>query len=1159
MELIAFTGVFSVPDPLLHPHLSRKDVSFPVSSLRCARCQLLIRPFFDPLSNSISQKEASLRCTVTAKEGPRQWEIDKIWGNPITDTVRHMSCKLWQYFLQDDVGSFKRVLATASYPANKQKSGGAGLAGGPAKLGSPGASVGVSPGISSKNNRKNTAVSPGSSLPEKTAPPPPTGFAITRSDINARDCNGRTLLHLAASSQKESAYDFAVALLSIPFLDIYIQDAESGWTALHRALYTGNVAIAHALMARDAKDATDFSTPGSGHHPSGGLIKIKDREGNSPFDVFGATVTVRDIHTQSTREHSGGEESVSDASSDEDARSIHEEGPVVQMRENLMGDEVFTFGSNKNLTLGLGDEDDRQFPERITLRRPDYLLHRLSHERQAMRQSRAGSTVAGEHREFDNVADLPILVRSQPLICQDVVMSKLHTGVITNDPESNLFMCGFGPGGRLGTGDEGTRFSFVCIQSGGLAGKKVVALALGQDHSIAVSQQGEVFTWGSNRYGQLGYNLPRSNQKNDTPIQTSPRQIFNPFKKEVIIGAAASSIHSAVFTSLGLYTFGKNEGQLGLIDADARSLELQVIPRKVGASLFTSPIAMVAAIDRATTCLLENHEVWVFTHYGYSKLVFPLDGASAFLKNSFLTTRYSKTINCITKITAGGNTICAMSSFGEVYSINVTKKADTSSTAASTTNPAKIRNSLPQPSRVWSIKKSHMAVRDVDVGQDGSIIICTESGSAWRKEKRAKIKSTTKQLASDPNAKDMQLKDYKFVRIAGLSRVVAVRSNAFGAYAAVQSGCEVTKEQITVTKSGLWDDLWPLVPFKELLVRSKETDISINLERSPSPTPDRRRKSDGDDDLPMGLESSLREHIGSQTLTDTFQDSVWISSTTSDVRIPVREFMVAARSPVLRRALKQFRSSYYYSIPDFLSIEYGKGGQIQIQFQDVSFLALFNLVLFTYTDQVYDAWTKMRYSSHRVQFYRQVRIEVMKLASQLELKSLEEATRMMFQPQLTMNLDMEHSIQDPCFFDSGDSLIQLAGTEVRAHSQILCQRCPFFEGLFYGRAAGRWVSARRERADVDDAVCIDLKHIDHKVFSFVLRHIYADTDDELFEDVCTDDLEDLVDLIIDVMSVANELMLDRLSQVCQKLLGQFGKRVTLTHFPISISENGNTD
>jgi hypothetical protein len=36
-------------------------------------------------------------------------------------------------------------------------------------------------------------------------------------------------------------------------------------------------------------------------------------------------------------------------------------------------------------------------------------------------------------------------------------------------------------------------------------------------------------------------------------------------------------------------------------------------------------------------------------------------------------------------------------------------------------------------------------------------------------------------------------------------------------------------------------------------------------------------------------------------------------------------------------------------------------------------------------------------------------------------------------------------------------------------------------------------------------------------------------------------LDDFIDLILDVMSAANELMMDRLAQVCQKMLGRFGK------------------
>jgi alpha-tubulin suppressor-like RCC1 family protein len=101
------------------------------------------------------------------------------------------------------------------------------------------------------------------------------------------------------------------------------------------------------------------------------------------------------------------------------------------------------------------------------------------------------------------------LIRNRPIIIQDMALSKLHSAILTTDPESNLYICGFGPGGRLGTGDETTKFNYVCIEGGGLAGKKIVSVALGQNHSIVASELGEVFTWGTNTWGQLGYSLPR--------------------------------------------------------------------------------------------------------------------------------------------------------------------------------------------------------------------------------------------------------------------------------------------------------------------------------------------------------------------------------------------------------------------------------------------------------------------------------------------------------------------------------------------------------------------------------------------------------------------------------------------------------------------------
>jgi alpha-tubulin suppressor-like RCC1 family protein len=934
--------------------------------------------------------------------------------------------------------------------------------------------------------------------------------------VNARDHYGRTLLHHVASSSKSTAASFARALLEVPFLDIYAQDWESGWTALHRALYAGNATIAQALMARDVQDMTDFSKFGNTSHLSGGLIKIKDREGFSPFDVFGATITARDIkQISSPWPRSMADDLDSDAASnagynygengEEDA---YVSKSVLKPLLDVSADELFTLGSNKNLNLGLGDQDDRQFPERISLKRPEHLLHRFYREHlEEMERLGLEDTIPAV-----NSKELPSLIRNKPIKYQNIVMSKLHTAIITDDPEANLFMCGFGPGGRLGTGDESTRFTFVCIENGGLDGKKVVSAALGQDHTLAITEHGEVFSWGSNKFGQLGYGLPRTNNRNDVPVQLTPRQIFNPFKKETILGAAASSIHSVVFSTSGLYTFGKNEGQLGLVDSDARSLEIQTTPRRVGASLFTCPIQMVSAIDRATAVLLQNHEVWVFSSYGYSKLSFPLEVSSRFIRDSFMATRYDGSANHIVKLTSGGNTICALSSSGDVFTVQA-NQSENSSALASTTNPAKIRNSLAAPVRAWSVKKSHMAASDVDVGQDGSIIICTTSGSAWRKERRIK-------------KKEGALKDYKFARIPGLSRAVAVRSNAFGAYAVAQRDCEVTKEQIHVEPSNLWDDILPMSPFTTPALE----DVDAILE--------------GDTD-PVVLSSGKsiqRAVLASSDIENEFlpiwtEGTIWVTSSLSESRIPVHELLLAGRSPVIRKALEEFRQTYYSSVSDVFDIEYGKDGHPQIRIHGVDFLTILNVVFFIYTDGILDVWHLARSSPANATRYRQVRTEVMRVAMQLGLPALERAARLMIEPERSLKTDMAHAINHSSFFDSADVVVQLKGDTVKVHSQVVCERCPFFDVLFNGRAGGKWIELRK--GDPTQKVHVDLKHIDRSIFDFVLRYLYADTEERLFDEVRMDDVDDFIDLLLDVMFVANELMIDRLSQICQKMLGRF--------------------
>jgi alpha-tubulin suppressor-like RCC1 family protein len=1043
-----------------------------------------------------------------------------------------MSGYLWKYYLEDDVDNFRHVLSTTTHtgrgPTPKSLGGWQGGAHATTVNSSPG-SYGASPMFSGKGRKLGLAAT----------------ASISRADINSRDASGLTLLHHAASSTAESAVEFAQALLEHQWADLYIQDVENGWTPLHRAFYFGNIAIARLILNRDTSDILGHGAGGFNQN-AGGLVKIKDKEGYGPLDLFAMTIKDRTLRPE--------ESPLLDIDSDDEMAHGDSGDADDETRKRLItppvlldGDEVYTFGSNKNVTLGFGDQDDRQFPERIMLRRPDHLLQRFYREhRERQNQYWASMGLPTQDsglRQPKGIVELPTHVRNTPIVIQDVQMSKLHTAVLTTDPISNLYMCGHGPGGRLGTGSETTRYQFTCIEGGGLGQRKVAAVTLGQNHTLAITDDGEIYSWGNNAFGQLGYTLPKPVLKDDDPISTIPRQIFGPLKREAVAGIAASRIHSVVHTGTSLYTFGKNEGQLGIVDSDARSLEMQVIPRRIAAALFSSSILSVSAIDGATICLLENREVWVFANYGYSKLSFPLDGfTSSFLKESWLTTKYDTTPNKIKKITSGGDTICALSTSGEVFTVAVSRRVEGSQdTGTSTTNPKQIRGALSAPYRIWSSQKSHMAARDVDVDQDGSIILTTDVGSVWRRTKRATIKN-----ANITGAAETKPKDYKFQRVPGLTRVIAVRASAFGAYAAVRKDCDVTRSQIGVDEPNLWEDLSPLLSFHEMTKYEESSD-----DEDPEPrfwtrrtdTQALRKRALKSKDLESEVSDMLQR---SSTTTEHTYDIV-LGTTTSDVYLPLHESMLSGRSRIFRQAMLDFRTHESETIiPDLLTIK-KDGDNVLVLFHGLDFLAIFNLVLYVYTDSLVDFWNVTRHYPALAYRYRTVRTELLKAASRLEMKQLEPAVRQMVNPRKSLHMDLELAIKEPTFFDTGDVIVDLADGEMLLHSDIICQRCPFFEGLFRGRAGGQWLAGRR--TEESSLVRIDLTHVDTHLFELVVRHLYTDAGEEIFEDVTSEDLNDLLaldellDHVMDVMSVANELMLDRLTQVCQRLIGRYGTSI----------------
>lgn len=243
----------------------------------------------------------------------------------------------------------------------------------------------------------------------------------------------------------------------------------------------------------------------------------------------------------------------------------------------------------------------------------------------------------------------------------------------------------------------------------------------------------------------------------------------------------------------------------------------------------------------------------------------------------------------------------------------------------------------------------------------------------------------------------------------------------------------------------------------------------------------------------------------------------------------------------MRELLDRFRQAGTADIPGLIHVERESNvgnGRTRIVFHSLDFITVVNLAIYLYTDMVVDVWQFTRHFPKMAFRYRQVRIELMKTAAHLKMAKLESSVRLMTSPDRRLSLDMGLAILDPRFFEDADTIIELDGSEMVAHKAILCQRCPFFDGLFNGRAGGQWLAGRRNSSDF---VRIDLKHVEPETFQLVLRYLYTDVGKELFDDVVAADIDEFSDLVMDVMAVSNELMLDRLSQICQEIIGRFGK------------------
>ena len=140
-------------------------------------------------------------------------------------------------------------------------------------------------------------------------------------------------------------------------------------------------------------------------------------------------------------------------------------------------------------------------------------------------------------------------------------MAAGHTHSLALCSDGILAAWGCNGYGQLGNGSSGNLSSSPVLvnQSGVLAGKTIIAVAAGTDHSLTLCSDGTLAAWGRNSLGQLGNG---STSNNSSPVLVNQSGVL---AGKTVIAVAAGTDHSLALCSDGtLAAWDRNSfGQLG--------------------------------------------------------------------------------------------------------------------------------------------------------------------------------------------------------------------------------------------------------------------------------------------------------------------------------------------------------------------------------------------------------------------------------------------------------------------------------------------------------------------------------------------------------------------------------------------------------------------
>lgn len=907
---------------------------------------------------------------------------------------------------------------------------------------------------------------------------------LSKKQLQRRDVFGRTILHIICITGR---FELLKELLQNPNLNATVTDHENGWTGLHTSIYYGKFSCAKILL--------NFNYD---------LVKIKDRNSLTALDIYHLKYSYKDLN-------------IFPDFIDQD-NSLHFEKRFVEKdslssqslqwwdADSRGGSEIYTYGVNVNNNLATGDNVDKlKYPVNVEV--PNFRTNDMG---------------------------LPLADRLVKPRIKDIKLSKNHSILLTNEPRNNIMICGNPTRGRLGTSSTTPLYRYHSMEY--LQDETIVDVAVSADHSLALNNKGEIFSWGLNNAGQLGYSTEKTKDKVDS-FSSEPRKITHTTLKRLRVkGVACSKIHNVAFSHTDLVVWGLNVGQMDIISSD-ESVKLGKFkgiiqsPRKIE---FQSPIKQVIANNDSTIVLLQTNECHILVNHNHVKIQLPQYRELNNEFEKFRPTRFSKRREIVKICSRNHSNIAILYDDGFVLEFGI----DITATKSKNTSNIKF-------TEIWKPTNAHLKCVDVDVGSEGGVVICTKSGCVFKRVNR---------LGGSK-------KGFKFAKIPKISKVVRVSCDElFSSFGFIRD--DVDQIPLKLNKNSFKRDIGCLSP---LYHHSEPASDAATQEEATTYTTDYLHQSSkrinfGEDEDLEHVMNFLRTRFTEEEQEDDSTTSImsdplykaykfrWkssegkiqttfasredtsnlLSSLSSDafelnysvnnynfgknynLAFDIGQFSIGAHDSILKfdhRLLSLLNGSDLI-IDEGIKFHSLKDGIVKVEGVDLrSMLILLHIF---YTGELLKPWEKEQLK------LKETQITTMRILKKLGI--LDGLNRLQF------NLNEIYQNHQENF--QNDVIVRLANTEsLECCSFVLSARCEFFKTFL----SSRWGSVRE----------LEFIEFDRGVFEIVLSYIYGAEQLTLFDHLDFDCINDFVNFVFNIIELSDELLLFELKEFLQLTIKDF--------------------